>query len=195
MPGEGIGIGRFLTRPRTRGQGLGTDDLGLACALLQRMVCLGLRPPSAEGLVWPALLSRPHRPPTFLGTGGHPLTPGGNPWFPAPSFGRRVRPSPGIARDTLYPRRGLAPCTPLGERGGCRLLTLERPDASSPAPVLGGRDRGLNLSGGCFEGITGASRGQRGGGAQRERPLEMEGPFFAGCKVSYAPLPPTGESL
>ena len=37
--------------------------------------CLGLRPPSAKGLAWPAPLSRPHRPPTFLETGGLPLYP------------------------------------------------------------------------------------------------------------------------
>ena len=37
----------------------------------------------------------PAHPPTFLETGGHPL----------------------------YPRRGLRPCTLLGERGRCRLLT------------------------------------------------------------------------
>ena len=55
-----------------------------------RGFCCGLRPPSAGGLAWRAPLSRPHRPPTFSRTGGHPLSP------PA----------------------GLRPCTPLGGNGG-----------------------------------------------------------------------------
>ncbi len=57
--------------------------------------CLGLRSPSAKGLAWPAPLSHLAHPPTFLETGGLPL----------------------------YPRRGLRPCTLLGERRRYRLLT------------------------------------------------------------------------
>ncbi len=57
--------------------------------LLDGWSCCGQRCPSREGSVWPAPLSRPHRPPTFSSTGGLPL----------------------------YPRRGCAPCTPFG-RGG-----------------------------------------------------------------------------
>ncbi len=60
--------------------------------------CCGQRPPSAEGLLWPAPLSHLARPPTFLETGGHPL----------------------------YPRRGLRPLHPwLGTKGvvvACALL-------------------------------------------------------------------------
>ena len=48
----------------------------------------GGRPPSGAGLAWRAPLSRPHRPPTFLETGGLPL----------------------------YPRRGLRPLHPAGRR-------------------------------------------------------------------------------
>ena len=61
--------------------------------------CCGLRPPSARGLAWPAPLSRPLRPPTFLGTGG-----------------------------TLYPRWGLRPLRPAwGRRGiGTPILNFPR---------------------------------------------------------------------
>ena len=63
---------------------------GLAGFFLDGWSCCGLRRPSAEGLAWPAPLSRPHHPPTFLGTGGLPL----------------------------YPRRGLRPLYPVGGRDG-----------------------------------------------------------------------------
>ena len=62
---------------------------GLAGFFLGGWSCCGLRPPSAEGLLWPtplSLRSTPAHPPTFLETGGLPL----------------------------YPRRGLRPCTLLG---------------------------------------------------------------------------------
>ena len=48
--------------------------------------CLGLRPPSAKDLIWPAPLSRPLRPPTFLETGGHAVPPAGAA-PPAPRLG------------------------------------------------------------------------------------------------------------
>ena len=64
---------------------------GLAGFFLDGWSCCGLRPPSTEGSVWPAPLSRPHRPPTFSRTGGLPL----------------------------YPRRGLRPLHPAWERGCC----------------------------------------------------------------------------
>ena len=66
---------------------MGTDGFVLACALLQGRVWLGGRSPISEG-VWLGGRHCPTTPPTFLETGGHPL----------------------------YPRRGLRPCTLLGER-------------------------------------------------------------------------------
>ena len=69
----GGGRGSGLRRPPADGDG---------------WFCLGLRPPTAKGLAWRAPLSRPHRPPTFLETGGPPL----------------------------YPRRGLCPLHPAGGR-------------------------------------------------------------------------------
>ncbi len=45
--------------------------------LLDGWSCCGLRPPSADGLAWPAPLSRPLRPPTFSSTGGHAVPPAG----------------------------------------------------------------------------------------------------------------------
>ena len=77
--------------------------------------CLGLRPPSAEGLAWPAPLSRPHRPPTFLGTGGLPLH---------------------------LPAEHWVPCTLLRETGEafaqhCGGLAEPPAEAAPPAPCLG----------------------------------------------------------
>ena len=84
---------------------MGTDGLVLACALLRRRVWLGLR-------------RCPTGPPSnvFQNRGTPPVTPGGNQGFPAPSFERQVRLSLSIAGDSLYPGRGCAPCTLLGER-------------------------------------------------------------------------------
>ena len=48
--------------------------------------CCGLRPPSGEGPVWPAPLSRPLHPPTFSRTGGHAVPPAGAA-PPAPCLG------------------------------------------------------------------------------------------------------------
>ena len=76
--------------------------------------CFGLRPPSAGGLAWPAPLSHLPTLQRFWKQGDSPCTPGGNQGFPAPSFERQVRLSLSIAGDTLHPRRGLCPCTPLG---------------------------------------------------------------------------------
>ena len=77
--------------------------------------CFGLRPPSAEGLAWPAPLSRPHRPPTFLGTGGLPLH---------------------------LPAEHWVPCTLLRETGEafaqhCGGLAEPPAEAAPPAPCLG----------------------------------------------------------
>ena len=95
----------------------------------------GLRPPSAEGLSWPAPLSLPLRPPMFSRTGGLPLYPrrGLRPLHPArgmkeaslsylgasgtlpqlPARGERD-PLPNLPPSTGA-GTGLAPCTPLGE--------------------------------------------------------------------------------
>ena len=59
---------------------------GLAGFFLDGWSCCGLRPPSTEGSVWPAPLSRPHRPPTFSRTGGPPVPPAGAA-PPAPCLG------------------------------------------------------------------------------------------------------------
>ena len=116
------GCGRGF--PRGGGQGLGMGGIVLACALLQRGDWLGLRRPSAGGLAWPAPLSRPHRPPTFLGTGGLAAPPGGTsnslhpPW--RDEEGAVVPPSPpsdafGNRGTRCTPGGGCAPCTLLGE--------------------------------------------------------------------------------
>ena len=85
--------------------------------------CFGLRPPSTEGLAWRAPLSRPHHPPTFLGTGGHPLYPrrGLRPLHPAwrDEEGAVVPPGP--------------PSNAFGNRG-----THHTPaEATPPAPCVG----------------------------------------------------------
>ena len=84
--------------------------------------CFGLRPPSAESLAWPAPLSRPLHPPTFLETGGLPL----------------------------YRRRGLRPLHPAWGRDE-RGLTARRPAIPPALPGDVVRDRGTRCSpgGGC----------------------------------------------
>ena len=59
---------------------------GLAGFFPDGWSCCGLRPPSAEGLVWPAPLSHPLHPPTFLETGGLAVPPAGAA-PPAPCLG------------------------------------------------------------------------------------------------------------
>ena len=54
----------------------------------------------------------PGPPSNVFGYRGTRCTPGGNPWFPAPSFERQARPSLGIAGDSLYPGGGGAPLHP-----------------------------------------------------------------------------------
>ena len=51
-------------------------------ALPGQMVLLWPDPPRAEGLAWPAPLSRPLRPPTFSRTGGLPLHIPAEHWVP-----------------------------------------------------------------------------------------------------------------
>ncbi len=74
--------------------------------LLDGWFCFGLRPPSAEGLAWPAPLSHLPTLQRFWVQGDSPCTSRRSIGFPAPSFERQVRLSLSIAGDSLYPRRG-----------------------------------------------------------------------------------------
>ena len=79
--------------------------------------CFGLRPPSAEGLAWPVPLSRPHRPPTFLGTGGLPLHLPAEHWVPCTLLRETGEAFAQHCGDSLNPGGGCAPCTLLGDGG------------------------------------------------------------------------------
>ena len=94
-----ISINNMIARLGIRG----TPSGGCAprAPLGRRGFWFGQRPSSAEGLAWPAPLSRPLRPPTFSRTGGHPL----------------------------YPRRGLRPLHPAWGRDG-GFLTVPAGQAS-----------------------------------------------------------------
>ncbi len=102
-----------------------TDGFVLACALLQRGVWLGLRPPSAGGLAWPA-------PSSSGGSFGLPPFPqrGVCAWpapshlaWPAPSFsGGSTWPFPTNPPSAVFENRGTPPVPPAG--------------AAPPAPCL-----------------------------------------------------------
>ncbi len=117
--------------------------------------CCGLRPPSAEGLVWPAPLS--HLPTLqrfwvqgdslYPRRGLRPLHP---PW--RDEEGAVVPPSPpsdafGNRGTRCTPGGGCAPCTLLGGEMGASFLSLERLDFLSNLPLSMGLGRGLMTAG------------------------------------------------
>ena len=94
------------------------------------------------GLLWPAppfrgwsglaCAATPPAPPTdvFQNRGTPPGPPAEHWVLPAPSFGRRVRSSPGIAGDTLYSRWGRSPLHPAWGTAAVVFSHLARWDAS-----------------------------------------------------------------
>ena len=113
-----------------------------------------LAPPSAEGPAWPAPLSHPLHPPTFLGTGGHPLYPrrGLRPLHPAggemrgaPSFHLAHRPTLlGTGGLTILPRKQRPLRPAWGRRGGQgRFLAFPRVRGQGQRRPRGAWERGM----------------------------------------------------